>query len=58
MKHIIIYSCRDCHLKEYRGESSDYTCTISCTNKLTYGCEIKDLDIIPEWCMLEDIEGE
>lgn len=58
MKHIIIKSCKDCHLKESRGESSIYTFVVFCTNKLTYGCKIKDLNDIPDWCMLDDIEGE
>ena len=58
MKHIIIRSCKDCHLREYRGESSIYTFIIFCTNKLTYGRPIEDLNEIPDWCMLDDIGDE
>ena len=57
MKHIIITSCGNCHLKEYRGEFLNQE-RIFCTNKLTYGVEIEDLDKIPDWCMLDDVEGE
>lgn len=52
-KKIIVESCRECHLKEYRG-GSDEPSAIFCINKLTYGMRIDSEYDIPDWCELED----
>jgi hypothetical protein len=52
-KKIIVESCQECHLKEWRGGSSEYG-VVFCTNKMTYGRQIDDVESIPEWCELEE----
>ena len=52
-KKIVIESCSHCHLKECWG-GSDEPCKYRCKNKLTYGLNIDDIDLIPSWCMLDD----
>ena len=52
-KKITVESCKDCYLKEYRGGSSEPG-IVFCTNKMTYGRQIDNVESIPEWCELEE----